>query len=126
MKKRFGTVLNCIDGRVQIPVTNWLKESFDVDYVDLITEPGIDKVLSQGQWLEIERLREKVIISITAHNSNVVAVVGHYDCAANPVSDCRHFQEIVVSTYVVKSWRLPVRVVGLWVDAFLCVHVVSI
>ncbi len=48
MKKRFGTVLNCIDGRVQIPVTNWLKENFDVDYVDLITEPGIDKVLSEG------------------------------------------------------------------------------
>ena len=126
MKKRFGTALNCIDGRTQVPVIKWLKENFDVDYVDLITEPGMDKVLSQGQWVEIKRLREKVIISITAHNSNVVAVVGHYDCAANPVSDCEHFQEIAASTYTVKSWDLPVTVIGLWIDEFWRVHVVSI
>jgi hypothetical protein len=126
MEKRFGTALNCIDGRTQIPIIKWLKENFDVDYVDLITEPGMDKVLSQGKLIETERLREKVIISITAHNSNVVAVVGHYDCAANPVSDCEHFQDIAASTYMVKSWGLPVRVVGLWVDEFWRVHVVSI
>lgn len=126
MKKRFGTALNCIDGRTQIPVIKWLKENFGVDYVDLITEPGMDRVLSQGKWVEIERLREKVIVSITAHNSNVVAVVGHYDCAANPVSDCKHFCDIVESTEIVKSWGLPIRVVGLWVDEFWCVHVVSI
>lgn len=125
MKKKFGTALNCIDGRTQIPVIKWFKENLDVDYVDLITEPGMDKVLSQNQWLETERLREKVIISITAHNSNIVAVVGHYDCAANPVSDCKHFRDIVESTYIVKSWGLPVRVVGLWVDEFWRVHVIS-
>ena len=126
MKKKFGTALNCIDGRTQIPVIKWLKEKFDIDYVDLITEPGMDKVLSQGQCIQTERLREKVIISITAHNSNIVAVVGHYDCAANPVCDCKHFWDIVASTYTVKSWGLPIIVVGLWVDEFWRVHVVSI
>jgi len=126
MKKRFGTALNCIDGRTQIPVIKWLEKNFDVDYVDLITEPGIDKVLSQGHWFETERLREKVIISMTAHNSSVVAVVGHYDCAANPVSDCEHFRDIIASVNTVKSWGLPVRVFGLWVDKFERVHVVSI
>lgn len=125
MEKRYATALNCIDGRTQIPVTRWLRKNFDVDYVDLITEPGMDKVLSQYNWFETERLRENVIVSITAHNSNVVAIVGHYDCAANPVSDYKHFQDIVKSTYVVKSWDLPVRVIGLWVDEFWNVHVVS-
>ena len=126
MKKRFGTALNCIDGRTQIPVIKWLKENFDVDYVDLITEPGMDKVLSQGQWVKNERLREKVVISITAHNSDVVAVIGHYDCAANPVSDREHFNDIIASIQIVKSWGLPVTVVGLWVDDFWRVHVVDI
>ena len=125
MKRKFGTALNCIDGRTQIPVIKWMKESFGVDYVDLITEPGIDKVLSQGKWTETERLREKVIISINAHNSNVVAIVGHFDCAANPVSDWKHFHDIAASIYVVESWDLPVKVVGLWVDEFLHVHVIS-
>ena len=125
MGKSFATALNCIDGRTQIPVIRWLKENFDVDYVDLITEPGMDKVLSQGNRAEHERLREKVIISMTAHKSDIVAVVGHYDCAANPVSDYRHFQDIVRSTHTVESWCLPVMVVGLWVDEFWHVHVVS-
>ena len=126
MKKRFGTALNCIDGRTQIPIINWLKENFDVDYVDLITEPGMDKVLAQDQLAIIERLKENVIISITAHKSNVVAVSGHYDCAANPVSDREHFKDIIASTQIVKSWGLPVTVVGLWVDDFWRVHVVDI
>ena len=125
MKKKFGTALNCIDGRTQIPVIKWMKEKFGLDYVDLITEPGIDKVLSQGKWTETERLREKAIISINAHNSNVVAVVGHFDCAANPVSDFEHFRDIIASTYEVESWGLPVKVVGLWVDEFFYVHVIS-
>jgi len=34
MEKRFGTALNCIDGRTQISVIKWLKETFAVDYVD--------------------------------------------------------------------------------------------
>ncbi|MGH4117755.1 carbonic anhydrase [Clostridium sp.] len=125
MKKRYATALNCIDGRTQIPVINWLKENFDVDYVDLVTEPGMDKVLAQCHFVETYRLKENTIISITAHNSKVVAVVGHYDCAANPVSDYKHFQDIVKSTYEVKSWGLPVIVIGLWVDEFWHVHVVS-
>lgn len=25
---KFGTVINCIDGRVQIPVSNWIKENY--------------------------------------------------------------------------------------------------
>lgn len=125
MKISFGTALNCIDGRTQIPIIKWMKENFCVDYVDLITVPGIDKVLSQGEFNEIERLRESTLISITAHNSNVVAVIGHFDCAANPVSDYKHYHDIVKSTNVVKSWGLPVRVVGLWVDDLGCVQVVA-
>ncbi len=41
---KFGTVINCIDSRTQLPVSNWIKENYSVDYVDTITEPGPDKV----------------------------------------------------------------------------------
>jgi len=32
----YCTVINCMDGRVQLPVIKYLKERFDVDYVDSI------------------------------------------------------------------------------------------
>jgi len=126
MKNEFGTTLNCIDGRTQLPIINWLRQNYGVDYVDSITEPGIDKILSHGQEDENERLKEKVKVSVSAHNSHVVAIVGHYGCAANPVSECEHLQEIVEATNKVKSWGLPVEVIGLWVDEFWQVHVVGI
>jgi hypothetical protein len=48
MKKyKFATALNCMDGRVQIPIIEFLKKKFKVDYVDMITEPGIDKILAE-------------------------------------------------------------------------------
>lgn len=124
MKKTFGTALNCIDGRTQIPVTNWMKKHFNVEYVDLITEPGMDRVLSHEAWNESDKIRKNTIISIEAHQSNVVAVVGHSDCAANPVSDSQHFRHIEASVQTVRSWCLPVVVVGLWVDQFANVHVI--
>ena len=36
----FCTAVNCMDGRVQLPVTSYLQERFNVEHVDSITEPG--------------------------------------------------------------------------------------
>ena len=125
MNKRFGTALNCIDGRTQLPVTHWLNAHYHLDYVDLITEPGMDRVLARGSEGEIARLREMTLVSLTAHASHVIAVVGHFDCAANPVSKYEHFKDIATSTLVVRSWGFPVHVIGLWVDEYGRIQVVS-
>jgi Putative carbonic anhydrase len=33
---KFGTAINCMDGRVQEPVINWMKVRYGLDYVDMI------------------------------------------------------------------------------------------
>lgn len=124
MEGNFGTALNCIDGRTQVPVLDWMKSYFCLDYIDLITEPGMDGILSYGNFAEQQRIRENVIISMNAHNSRTLAVVGHYDCAANPVSVCEHIRDIEMSVNTIKSWQLPLVVVGLWVDELFKVHLV--
>ena len=48
--KKFVTAINCIDGRAQIPVIDWLKAATDADFVDQITEPSADKALA-GAYL---------------------------------------------------------------------------
>ncbi len=112
---RFVTVLNCIDGRVQFPVLKWMKDSLQADYVDSVTEPGADKVLSEGTLAEIERIKSKVLISTSGHHSKTVALVGHYDCAANPGPQEMHTRQINKGIDVIKNWGLGVRVLGLWV-----------
>ncbi|MBI4010325.1 MAG: hypothetical protein HY361_04030 [Candidatus Aenigmarchaeota archaeon] len=113
---KFGTAINCIDGRTQLPVIEWLMENFHLDFVDMITHPGPDKLLSQGRPSELEAMKAKVLISIKAHGSNVVAVTGHYDCAGNPVAKDEHLSQIKRATEFIHSFTLPIKVVGLWIN----------
>ncbi len=50
---RFGTVINCMDGRVQLPVIAYLQKRFNVTYVDTITEAGPNLLLAQGEDLQL-------------------------------------------------------------------------
>ena len=115
-KARFVTAVNCIDGRVQTPVLDWMKKFCGVDYVDLITEPGPDQVLSEGPAEKVQALREKVMTSVMVHSTELIAVAGHDDCAANPVSKERHLEQIQKSVEVVSGWWMPACVLGLWVN----------
>ena len=110
----FGTSISCMDGRIQIPLSNWIKKNYSVDYVDTITEPGVDKKIVAG--LDLESIKTKVDISVNAHKSKLIVVSGHYDCAANPVSDDEHIDLIKKSVEALSSWNLDVTLVGVWVD----------
>ena len=112
---KFATAINCIDGRTQYPVSEWIKANHSIDYVDTITEPGCDNVMQSGGE-KIEQIKSKVLISINAHGSTIIVVAGHHDCAGNPVSKEEHFSHIKNSVKVIKSWNLPVKVFGLWVN----------
>ena len=113
-KGKFATSVSCMDGRIQIPLTIWIKENFSVDYVDTITEPGIDKQVADNT--DLESIKIKVGISINKHESELIVVSGHYDCAGNPVSNEEHITQIKKGIEVISSWNLGVKVVGVWVD----------
>jgi hypothetical protein len=112
----FGTAINCMDGRAQSPVADWVKMNGSVTYVDMVTIPGPDKALTQDTTGRVAHIREYVGISVNAHHSGIVAVAGHYDCAAYPASQDEHIASIRQAAKVVESWGYGVRVVGLWVN----------
>ncbi|MEK0319923.1 MAG: hypothetical protein QQN61_02370 [Nitrosopumilus sp.] len=111
---KFATSVSCIDGRIQTSLAKWIKENYSVDYVDTITEPGIDKTITENSVFE--SIKIKVSISINAHKSELVILSGHYDCAANPVSNEKHIEFIKKGIQVISSWNLGVKVIGVWVD----------
>lgn len=111
---KFATSVSCMDGRIQIPLNKWIKENYSADYIDTITEPGIDKNITNDSI--VESIKTKVGISINAHKSDLVVVSGHYDCAANPVSDEEHISQIKNAVEIISSWNLGVKVIGVWVD----------
>ncbi|MDH3340289.1 MAG: hypothetical protein OEL84_03265 [Nitrosopumilus sp.] len=111
---KFATSVTCMDGRIQLPLAKWIKENYSVDYVDAITEPGIDKKIAENS--KLESIKTKIGISINAHKSGLIVVSGHYDCAGNPVSDDEHISQIKKGVDVISSWNLDAKVIGVWVD----------
>ncbi|MGB9792130.1 MAG: carbonic anhydrase [Thermacetogeniaceae bacterium] len=119
----FATAINCMDGRVQLPVITYLRERHGVDYVDVITEPGPIKALSErSDQTVLESIRRRLEISVVKHRSQHVAVVGHHDCAGNPVGKDVQLKQIAAAVETVKSWGFDCEVTGLWVDEDWNVH----
>jgi hypothetical protein len=115
-KGTFVTAVNCMDGRVQEPMINWAKNKFGVDYVDMITEPGPDKIVSEGEPEQVASVRFKTEISVEKHKSEIVIIMGHDDCAGNPVPKEKHVDQIKAAMRIIKSWGFPVTIHGVWMD----------
>ena len=103
-----------MDGRIQLPIIQWLKEKHGASYVDTITEPGVDKLFSNTD--KVQEIKSKATISVNAHGSRLIIVSGHHDCAGNPVSKDEHQKQIKNAVSVIQSWGMPVKVIGAWVN----------
>lgn len=121
----FGTAINCMDGRAQLPVIAWMKERYGLDYVDMITEAGADCVLTQGTPEQVASVLARVHVSVDKHHSKVVAIVGHDDCAGNPCAPADHLGHIRRSVAAARGWGLPAEVIGIWLDEGWQVQVVD-
>jgi hypothetical protein len=57
---KFATAINCIDGRTQNPVIEWMRKHYSVSYADMITEPGVDAILAENRDIRtIESIKEE-------------------------------------------------------------------
>ena len=113
----FATAINCMDGRVQVPVIDWLRRQYGADYVDMITEPGPERLLAEGKDLMASAsIRRRLEISVNRHNSKLVAIAGHHDCAGNPIDKETQLEQIHAAMNTVESWNFKVEFIGLRVD----------
>lgn len=122
----FATAINCIDGRTQIPVIDYIRKKYKVDYVDMITEPGPIRVLAENtDKPTIESIKRRVGISTEKHGSVHIVIVGHHDCAGNPVEKATQLKQILESIWTVRSWNLRAETLGLWIDEEWVAHEVT-
>jgi hypothetical protein len=119
----FATAINCMDGRTQLPVIEWMKREHGVDYVDTITEPGPVRILAEAADAPaLESIRRRLTISVTKHGSRRVAIVAHTDCAGNPVDKQTQFSQLRAAAATVLSWGMDVQVDMLWLGEGWCVE----
>jgi hypothetical protein len=114
---RFGTAINCIDGRTQQVVIDHLKQNYNVDGVDMVAFPGADGLFSiRDHSEEIALIRRAVSIPIEKHGSRIIAEVGHHDCAGNPGDREQHYMHIRAAMREVSPWNLHAKVIRLYIN----------
>ena len=114
---KFTTVINCMDGRTQLPVIEWLKREHGVDHVDSITEPGPVRILAEAKDAPaLESIRRRLSISVNKHGSSRVAIIAHADCAGNPTDKQTQLGQLRAAGTTVSSWGMDVQIDLLWLD----------
>jgi len=115
---KFGTLVNCTDGRVQYPVMDYLKKQYDFDFFDAANEAGPLRTLTKNSdKCRLITLKEQIRTSLEEHDSKFIALVGHHDCTDNPGD--RAFQEKQMDEaldYLQRSFGTSIKYVGLYVN----------
>lgn len=114
--KKFATAVNCLDGRVQEPVILYLKKNYHVDYVDMITESGPDKILAENtEKFKINSIKQRIETSVRQHGSRVIVMIGHAHCTGNPVPKETHIAQILNSSATIRNWHPGLEIVPVWI-----------
>ena len=113
----FAALLNCIDGRAQLPALEFVRNRFGVDHVDNVTEAGIVRYCSVSTGgAETVALQRSIDVSLNAHGSRQIAVAAHHDCAGNPVTDTFQRQQLLAAVTFLKARHPDLEVIGVWID----------
>jgi hypothetical protein len=75
-----------MDGRIQESVASFLRDYYNAQWVDTVTEAGPVGKLSEGNPQTMRAVCERVSISVEMHASAGIGVVAHEGCAAVPLS----------------------------------------
>ena len=113
----FCTAINCMDGRVQLPVIPFLQTRFKADFVDCITEPGPVRIFAKTtDLIALNSIITRTDISVNHHGSGGIAICAHPDCAGNPVDDDIQKEQLKRSVIFLKEAYPNVTVIGLWIE----------
>ena len=113
----FCTAINCMDGRVQLPVIDFLKDRFNAQYVDVISEPGPNLILAkQHKHQLVTSILDRIEISVHHHHSKGIAIAGHYDCAGNPADESEQISHLREAIRFLNNQYPKIEIIGLWID----------
>ncbi len=123
----FACAINCMDGRIQDAVQLYMQQKYRVEFVDMVTQPGPSKILSEktDSYL-VDNIKRCVGISIHRHGAKIIALAGHHTivdrkgkksgCSGNPLPKEQQIHHLRAGRKTVEDFDMGVKVVLLWVD----------
>jgi len=115
-----------MDGRIQKCVNDHVSSQSNSKFVDTITLAGPSKVISENKLNRvIDDMKFRLDISVNVHESQYIAIVGHYDCAGVIEDDETQKKYILDSCKIIKRWYPNLGVEALWVNELFEVEVMK-
>ena len=113
----FCTLFQCKVEGIQDPIIKYFKENHHIAYVDVITQPGLRKILAMNNdRISVNSIIKRNEISIKKHGSKLIAISGHHDCAGNPCDEEIQKQQIIKPIKHLKNIYSELKIIGLWID----------
>ena len=113
---QFCTAVTCMDGRIQESVASFLRDHFQAQWVDTVTEAGPVGALAEGVSSTVESVNYRVGISINAHASVGIGVIAHESCAAVAGGQLEQAPLALASAQSLRAEFPGVKVIALWVQ----------
>jgi hypothetical protein len=113
MDEKKALCLNCVDGHIQLPVIHWIIGTHNVEYVDMITEPGIAEVLADPDN-PVEAIKRKIRHSLVSQDGTKLFIVGHADCDFHTTDHAGQKDNVRSATARMKKEFPDVEIHGLW------------
>ena len=93
-----------------------MRRKYGVDYVDLITEPGPERALTDPTRAGVQAaIHRNARFSVEGHDAELIAVTAHDDCLGNDADSGTRLAQLRAAQHAVTGWDLGVDVIGLWV-----------
>lgn len=111
----FCTVVTCMDGRIQDSVAAYMRDYFQAQWVDTITEAGPVGLLAGGNPSAMKSVAFRVGISVEKHGSVGIGVIAHESCAA-VAGDVLEQEPLALASAERLRKKFPeMKVIALWV-----------
>ena len=112
-----GTLVNCIDGTVQLPAIEYAKKIWNVEWVDVITDAAPERILSEAKGLEkADHIHDNIEASLCNQIKKRLAIVSHSDCDINTASDWKKIKMLRRAIEHLKSKHTDAEVMGIWIN----------
>ena len=113
----YGTIVNCMDGTIQLPAIDFVKKLWKVNRIDVITEAAPEKILSETKDQKtIERICQNIEASLCDQHTKRLAIVSHSGCEINIVSDKSKKEMLLKAVNYLKARYMDAEVTGIWFD----------
>jgi len=112
-----GTLVNCIDGTVQLPAIDFVKKMWNVPWVDVITEVAPERAFSDAtSKAEVDHILNNIKSSLVNQQRKRLAIVSHSSCDVYKVSDEKKIEMLHLAVNFLSQSFPDASVTGIWID----------